>query len=1303
MSSCVRRSVIGLLCVWSLSLSLRGQQPVPSPEADYIQDEVIVRFRPEASRARRDAAISAAGARMRRHYAAIDTERLQLDASQTVLTAITILERDPEVLSAEPNFIRRIVGTNDPRWLDGSLWGLRKIQAESAWTIGTGSSNIVVADFDTGVNYAHPDLEANIWRNPREIPGNRIDDDRNGYVDDVVGIDTANNDSDPMDDHGHGTHTAGIIGAKGNNGIGVVGVNWNVKILPCKFLDSTGGGADSDAIECFNYVVALKRAGINIRVTSNSWGSARNLSAPFPQALKNAIDAAGAAGIVNVFAAGNLGTNNDTAPYDPASFTSAHIISVAASDSADNRASFSNYGATSVDIAAPGVSILSTRGTGYSTSSGTSMATPHVAGAAALLAALKPQLTPDGIKAVLMNSVDAVAAWNGKVASGGRLNLLMAAIDTSGDIAPVASLAKPLAGAIFSAPASIVLEASASDADGSVAKVDFFANGAFVGTDSTAPYAVNWTSVQAGAYDLTAVATDNRAFTATSTAVRVTVEAPALTQNVRVNVASAANGGRVSASSWYGGLSAPSYAIDGKRRASSSAGSWADGTAGQYPDWIRVDFASTKAIGEIDVFTGQTDGSIDPTATMTTTYTLADFQVQYWTGSQWKTVPGGSITGNRNVWRTFAFTPVTTTAIRVLITRSWPTLSRVAEIEAYETSVTPPPPPPPNGNGVNVALASNGGRASASSRYSTLSAATYATDGNRRASSSSNSWTDATAGQYPDWLRVDFSGAKSIGKVDIFTGQTNGAIDPTPTMTSTYCIADFQVQYWTGSQWAAVPGGIVTGNQRVWRTFTFAPLTTTAIRVLITKSLASLSRIGEIEAYAADAAPPPPTTATFEVGPTKTYPTPSDVPWETLSAGDTVLIHWRSTPYKNKWIISAQGTATAPIVIRGVPGPEGQLPVIDGNGATTRLALDYWNENRAVIKIGGSSIPSDTMPRHIIIENLDVRGGRPPNKFTDDSGVVQSYIANAAAITIEKGENITLRNNRLHDSGNGLFIGSGGANVSRDILVESNSIFDNGNVGSSQEHNSYTEALGIMFQYNYYGPPKAGSVATNLKDRSAAAAVRYNWIEGGNRVLDFVDAGNTTIGASALYRATNVYGNVLIKRSGENQQVAHYGGDSGILARYRKGTLYFYNNTVVSFRTDRTILFSISTNEERVDARNNIFYVTAAGNTLSLVNASGKLDLTHNWFKPGHVTAFGTLTGIISDDGTSLESVSPGFAGESVQDFHLASTSVARNAGTSFASAFSASNDVTEQYVKHQGKQMRSEDAVIDLGAFEFE
>ena len=1292
---------IGLfVCLSAFIPSISGQGSVSEP--GYVPGEALVRYRPQASRARRDAIIAERGAKVLRRLDAVNVDHVVLPAGVDITAAARLLG-DADVLSVEPNYLRDLVaGPNDPYYVNGNLWGLKKIQAEAAWLLTTGSTDIVVANLDTGVNYAHPDLAANMWRNSGEVPANGVDDDRNGYVDDVYGIDTANNDSDPMDDHGHGTHTAGTIGGVGNNGTGVVGINWKVRILPCKFFKATGSGSDADAIECFNYIVALKKKGVNVRVSSNSWGSLRDATGSFPQALKDAIDAAGAAGIINVFAAGNNGYNIDSKPFDPASFTSASIVTVAASDSADNRASFSNYGATAVDLAAPGVSIVSSTVSGYGAMSGTSMATPHVAGAAALLAASNPTLTVAGLKSLMMTSVDPLAQWSGVVASGGRLNLFTAALDAGGDIAPTATLTSPVNAAKFTAPATVTLSAAASDPDGTIAKVDFYANGTMIGTDTTSPYSINWTNVQAGTYSLTAVATDNRTFTGTSAAVGMTVE-NATVQIAGVNVAAAANGGTVSASSRYSSLSAASYATDGNRRASSSANSWADGTISVYPDWLRVDFNGSKSIGQIDIFTGQTNGAVDPTPTMTSGYAIADFQVQYWTGAQWTTVPGGSVTGNQNVWRTFKFTPVTTSAIRVLITRSGTSLSRIGEIEAYAASSSPAPVPPPAPTGGNVASAINGGRVSASSRYTTLTAASYATDGNRRASSSANSWADGTINAYPDWLQVDFNGAKAITKIDIFTGQTDGSVDPTASMTSGYALADFQVQYWTGSQWTAVPGGIVTGNQNVWRTFTFPSISTAAIRVLITRSRSSLSRIGEIEAYEGTATTPP-TTAAFEVGPGKAFATPSDVPWETLSAGDTVLIYWRSTPYKNKWVISGQGTATAPIVIRGVPGPEGQLPVIDGNGAVTRLALDYWNESRAVIKIGGSSIPADTMPRHIIIEHLDVRSGRPPYTFIDHKGAIQSYLANAAAITIEKGENITLRNNRLRDSGNGLFVASGGTNISRNILIEGNEIFDNGNLGSAYEHNSYTEALGITFQYNHYGPLKAGSVGTNLKDRSAGAVVRYNWIEGGNRVLDLVDSGNATIRASSLYRTTHAYGNVLLKLSGvANQQVTQYGGDSGTPANYRKGILFFYNNTVISTRTDRTTLFGISTNEERVDARNNIAYVTAAGTTLSLLNATGTLAISHNWFKPGVVRAFGVLTGIVTDDGTSVYSSSPGFQGESTLDFRLTAYSPARHAGTTFATAFLASHSLTNEYVKHQGKRARKQDGAIDLGAFEVE
>lgn len=440
--------------------------------------------------------------------------------------------------------------------------------------------------------------------------------------------------------------------------------------------------------------------------------------------------------------------------------------------------------------------------------------------------------------------------------------------------------------------------------------------------------------------------------------------------------------------------------------------------------------------------------------------------------------------------------------------------------------------------------------------------------------------------------------------------------------------------------------------------------------------------------------------ATYEVGPNKPYATPSAVPWESLLPGDLVLIYWQSTPYRDKWVICRQGTATAPIVVRGVAGPAGERPVIDGNGAVTRLALDYWGEQRAVIKIGGASIPSDLMPRYIVIEGLEVRSGRPPYAFTDDSGSAATYVNNAAAIWIEKGEHVTVRGNVLRDSGNGLFVSSAEPNISRNILIESNHIFDNGNANSLYEHNTYTEALGITYQFNRFGPLRAGALGNNLKDRSAGLIVRYNWIEGGNRQLDLVETDSLTIQNDPSYRSTFVYGNVLIEPDAAgNRQIAHYGGDNGTSAKYRKGRLYFYQNTLVSTRTDRTTLFRLSTNDERADVRNNIFYPAVhSGTNLSLLDATGVLDLSHNWFKAGYVGAFGALQGSVNDDGTSVIGTTPGFIGEGSQDFRLTMTSDAVNEG---AALHASAQPVLYEYVKHQGGQVRPNDGVSDLGAFE--
>ena len=314
---------------------------------------------------------------------------------------------------------------------DGTMWfGFARedadVDAPEAWDLTTGSGNVVVGVIDTGVDYTHPDLAANMWVNPGEIAGDRVDNDNNGYVDDIHGIDPANDDSDPMDDQGHGTHCAGTIGAVGNNGIGVAGVNWNVKIMALKFMNPTpdgrARGSTADAIECINYATMMRQRGVNVVATNNSWGAVGEEE----PAQKEAIEAHGRAGILFVAAAGNSTLDNDGEFRSyPASHDSANIISVAATDFTDALADFSNYGRTSVDVAAPGVDILSTiPGGGYTSYSGTSMAAPHVAGLAALAWSFRPTATWQEVRSAILSSVDPIDWLSGKVATGGRVNAL---------------------------------------------------------------------------------------------------------------------------------------------------------------------------------------------------------------------------------------------------------------------------------------------------------------------------------------------------------------------------------------------------------------------------------------------------------------------------------------------------------------------------------------------------------------------------------------------------------------------------------------------------------------------------------------------------------------------------------------------------------------------------------------------------------------------------------------------------------------------------------------------------------------
>jgi hypothetical protein len=329
----------------------------------------------------------------------------------------------------EPNFaLEPAAVPTDPSY--PSQWALNNtgasggvldadIDAPEAWDLATGSSGVVVGVIDSGVMYTHPDLVSSMWVNPGEIAGDGLDNDGNGYVDDIHGYDFANNDSDPMDDDGHGTAVAGIIAAASNNGIGVTGINWQGKIMALKYARAGFVASTADVVEAVNYATMMRRDyGVNVRATNNSYGVFG-----FSQALADAIAAGGDEGILFVASAGNSNTDNDIGPQFPANYSTDAVLSVAATTRQDLKASFSSFGATTVDLGAPGLDVLTTRlGGGYSGFSGTSAASPVVAGVAALLWDYAPYATLGEIRSALLDGTDPIPALAGITVTGGRVN-----------------------------------------------------------------------------------------------------------------------------------------------------------------------------------------------------------------------------------------------------------------------------------------------------------------------------------------------------------------------------------------------------------------------------------------------------------------------------------------------------------------------------------------------------------------------------------------------------------------------------------------------------------------------------------------------------------------------------------------------------------------------------------------------------------------------------------------------------------------------------------------------------------------
>ena len=461
-----------------------------------------------------------------------------------------------------------------------------------------------------------------------------------------------------------------------------------------------------------------------------------------------------------------------------------------------------------------------------------------------------------------------------------------------------------------------------------------------------------------------------------------------------------------------------------------------------------------------------------------------------------------------------------------------------------------------------------------------------------------------------------------------------------------------------------------------------------------------------------------PSTAgkTYDVGDGKPFATLGRVPWAKLRPGDAVRVHWRAQPYREKVLLSQSGSAKHPLRLCGVPGPGGERPVLDGENATTDASFEFVHpeqERRGLINVSLRRNGQDwgDKPRWIVIEGLELKNAHPTLSFMNARGETKTYYENAACVFVERGEHITMRNNEVHGCANGLFVASGGSEevLSRDILIEGNDIHGNGTVVKNDRHHSiYTEAVGIVFQHNRFGPLREGSLGNQLKDRSVGTIVRYNWFEGGSRAMDLVEPEEMYPMVEKLpsRHRTYVYGNVVILGARASSRPIHYGGDNGAEETYRKGTLYFYDNTFMITTTEKqsyyTALLTLETDGETAEVRNNIVY--NAGTThLSWLFEHGTAKLGVNWASRaiGKTVDRGgeKLSAKVEmlPGGKTIAGDSPGFVNAPAGDLCLAKTSPARGVGEDLGAAVPAEMRPSLQYKKHLATAPRP--ARADLGA----